>query len=61
MSFQHIRDLEERYRAARDEAESLREARNEAIRKAVQEGAKQTEIAKETGLTRGRIAQIVGG
>lgn len=61
MSYEKIRRLEKEYRAARDEAESLREQRNQEIRKAVKAGAKQAELARETGLTRGRIAQIISG
>ncbi len=61
MSHEKIRKLEKEYRAARAKTERLREQRNEEIRKAVQDGAKQSELARETGLTRGRIAQIISG
>lgn len=61
MSYEKIRRLENEYRAARDKTERLREQRNAEIRKAVQGGAKQAELARETGLTRGRIAQIISG
>lgn len=59
MSHDKIRKLEKEYRAAHERSERLREKRNDEIRKAVQAGAKQAELARETGLTRGRIAQIV--
>lgn len=61
VSHEKIRKLEKEYRAARDKAERLREQRNGEIRKAVQDGAKQAELARETGLSRGRIAQIISG
>lgn len=54
-----LKALEKRYRQAASRAERLRTERNQAIREAVEDGKRQSEIAREMELTRGRIAQIL--
>ena len=56
-----LRALEKRYRKAAERAERLRAERNAGIREAVENGERQSEIARELELTRGRIAQILSG
>lgn len=54
-----LKALEKRYRQAAERSERLRAERNAGIREAVAQGARQSEIARELNLTRGRIAQII--
>ena len=54
-----LKALEKRSRQAAERAERLRAERNQAIREAADDGKRQAEIARELGLTRGRIAQIL--
>lgn len=53
-----LAEAEAAYRAAHAEAERLRLERNRLLREALQAGARPVDLARETGLTRGRIAQI---
>lgn len=56
---QKLKAAERRFQRARSAYDLARLARNEAVREAVAEGVRQADIARATGLTRGRIAQIV--
>lgn len=58
MTVDELRKAEARYRRASSRAEEAREARNEAVRKALADGWTHARIAEATGLTRGRINQI---
>lgn len=51
--------LERTHRRLLSKAEDARAQRDAAIVRAIEEGVTQTEIAKVTGLTVGRIAQLV--
>jgi hypothetical protein len=53
-----LKQLEQRLQRARSRYDLAREARNEAVREAVAEGVRPADIARATGLTRGRIAQV---
>lgn len=53
------RDLSRAYATQAAQAEHTRAERNQAIIDAVTTGATQADIARATGLTRGRIAQIL--
>lgn len=53
-----LKKAEARYRRAFSRAETAREERNEAIRRALAEGWTHQRISEATGLTRGRINQI---
>jgi len=48
------------YETAATEAEELRDARNTAIRRALDDGYTHKSISDATGLSRGRINQIKG-
>lgn len=54
-------DAEGQYRESVSENERLRTRRNDLMRQAVADGVTQAEIARETGLTTGRVNQIVNG
>lgn len=56
-----LKAAESKLRRARSNYERARQARNEAVRQAVAEGVRPTDIARVTGLTRGRIRQIETG
>lgn len=58
MTVDELKKVEARFRRASQRAEESREARNEAVRKALAEGWTHQQIADATGLTRGRINQI---
>lgn len=58
MTLDKIKEAEAAYRAAFRRSEKLRAARNEAVRAALAAGISQADIAKATGLTRGRINQL---
>jgi transposase len=53
-----LRNAEARYQRAFARYEQAREARNAAVTQALAEGMSQAQIARATGLTRGRINQI---
>lgn len=53
-----LAEAEAAYRAAYAEAERLRKERNRLLREALQAGARPVDLARQTGLTRARIAQI---
>ena len=53
------RDLDKRYQKVREEAEELRLRRNSAIVKAVAGGVSPSDLARELGITRGRVWQIL--
>jgi len=55
---QTLKDAEAAYRAASAVAEQAREARNAAVRDALADGQTHAQVARETGLTRGRIGQM---
>jgi hypothetical protein len=59
MSATELRKAEAAYRAAFGRSEAKREARNEAVRRAVASGMPQVEVARITGLGKARIGQIV--
>lgn len=58
MTARQLEKAEAAYRAASARAETLREARNAAVRQALADGWTHARIADATGLTRGRINQI---
>lgn len=49
------------YRTSRERSEAARERRNAAVQRALEEGWTHAQIARATGLTRGRIGQIAQG
>jgi CRP-like cAMP-binding protein len=53
-----LRKAEARYQRASRRAEEAREARNAAVRAALNAGWTHAAIAEATGLTRGRVGQI---
>lgn len=53
--------LESAWREATRVSEQAREARNDAVRRALDEGWTHAQISRATGLTRGRIGQIAQG
>jgi len=54
-----LRKAEAAYRAASERAEQLRLARNEAMRRAVADGMRKADVARELGLGRSRVGQIL--
>jgi hypothetical protein len=54
-----LTDLERQYVRDTERAETSRQRRNLAIREAVAGGMRKAEVARLTGLGRGRIGQIV--
>ena len=58
MTAKELRAIESRYQRASQAAETAREARNAAVRAALDEGWTHARIAEATGLSRGRINQI---
>ena len=58
MTAAELRKAELRYQAAARRAEVARAQRNAAIATALAGGMTHTEIAKATGLTRGRVGQL---
>lgn len=48
-----------RYRASLERAEALRVERNRLLREAVAEGITPSQIARDLGVTRARVAQIL--
>jgi CRP-like cAMP-binding protein len=58
MTAEELRKAEARYQRAFRRAEEAREARNAAVRSALDVGWTHARIAEVTGLTRGRIGQI---
>lgn len=57
-AIEELRETEAAYRAASKRAEELRAQRNAAVRAAIAAGVRPVDVARATGLTRGRIAQI---
>jgi hypothetical protein len=53
-----LRNAEVAYRLAAADAEKARLERNRVVRQALQEGWTHADIARATGLTRGRVGQI---
>ncbi len=51
--------IEKKYRAAKEKADALAEERNRAVVEAVRSGRKPAEVAREIGVTRGRVWQIL--
>ena len=60
MTATELRRAERAYRAASERAEQLRLARNEAVRRAVDGGMRKADVARELGLGRSRVGQILG-
>lgn len=58
MTIDELRKIEERYQQAARRAEQLREERNAAVAAALEERMTHAEIARATGLSRGRIGQL---
>lgn len=58
MTPNELRKAETRYQRAFARAEAERNARNDAIRKAIAAGWTHARIAEVTALTRGRVGQI---
>lgn len=58
MTAKQLHQIEARYQRASRVYEEAREARNAAVRKALAEGMRPVDIARATGLTRARIAQL---
>jgi hypothetical protein len=58
MTAAELRKAEARYQRAFRRAEEAREARNAAVRAALDAGWTHAAIAEATGLTRGRVGQI---
>jgi hypothetical protein len=52
------KELAERYQALRTEATKAQAQRDQAIVREYKQGRRPVDLARETGLTRGRIAQI---
>ncbi len=55
-----LRKAERAYRSAMSHAESRRAERNATVLQALADGWTHTQIAAETGLTRGRIGHLSG-
>jgi CRP-like cAMP-binding protein len=53
-----LRSAEARYQRAFRRSEAEREARNAAVRSAIEDGWTHAQIAEATGLTRARVGQI---
>lgn len=58
MTAEELQEAEARYQRAFGRSEAEREARNHAVREAVEQGWTHAQIAAETGLTRARVGQI---
>lgn len=58
MTVKDLARAESRYQKAFQRAEAERELRNAAVRQALAEGMRPADIARATGLTRARIAQL---
>lgn len=54
-----LEQIEKKYRVAKEKADALAEERNRAVVEAVRSGRKPAEVAREIGVTRGRIWQIL--
>lgn len=59
MTADELRKAELRYQRAFRRSEEAREARNAAVREALGEGWTHAAIADATGLSRGRIGQLI--
>jgi len=53
-----LQQTESAYRSASQQAEQLREKRNQLVRQALAAGMTHAQISEATGLSRGRIGQI---
>jgi DNA-binding NarL/FixJ family response regulator len=60
-TMQRLRSAQAAFDAAAARAEARREERNIAVREALAAGLTHAEIARATGLSRGRIGQIAHG
>lgn len=58
MTTNELRKAEARFQRASQRADTLRQARNESVRRALDAGWSHAAIARITGLSRGRIGQI---
>lgn len=54
-----LEQIEKKYRVAKEKADALAEERNRAVVEAVRSGRKPAEVAREIGVTRGRVWQII--
>jgi DNA-binding NarL/FixJ family response regulator len=54
----HLRHLERAYQTAAAKAEAKRQERNAAVAEALTAGMTHAEIAKATGMSRGRVGQL---
>ncbi len=54
-----LQKVDAAYRAAAYRAEQLRAERNEAVREALAQGMTHQQVGDATGLSRGRISQLV--
>jgi len=54
----NLRRVERAYRTAAAKAEAKRQERNAAIRDALAAGLSHAQIAKATGMSRGRVGQL---
>lgn len=54
-----LEQIEKKYRVAKEKADALAEERNRAVVEAVRSGRKPAEVAREIGVTRGRVWQIL--
>lgn len=58
MTAEELQKAEARHKRAFARAETEREARNSAVRQAIEAGWTHAKIAEATGLTRARVGQI---
>jgi hypothetical protein len=54
----NLRQLERAYQTAAAQAEAKRQERNAAVRAALDAGMTHAQIAKATGMSRGRVGQL---
>jgi DNA-binding NarL/FixJ family response regulator len=54
----HLRQLERAYQTAAAKAQANRQERNAAVAEALAAGMTHAQIAKATGLSRGRVGQL---
>lgn len=58
MTPEQLREAEARYQRAFRRSETEREARNAAVRQALEQGWTHAQVAQTTGLTRSRVGQL---
>lgn len=61
MTAEDLRRAEARYQRAQGRADAMREERNAAVRDALMQGWRQTEVARATGLSQQRVGQLAQG